>query len=285
MLKYLRTYTSFVKFSHTVFALPFALIGFFYGVQQVGFDGLLLVKVVLCMVFARNAAMGFNRYADRKIDAANPRTANREIPKGIITPKNALAFVIGNSILFVICAGWINTLCLILSPVALLIVLGYSLTKRFTSLSHLFLGLSLAIAPSGAYIAVAGTLSWAPVFLSLLVLTWSGGFDIIYSLQDADFDRENRLHSIPARLGIKGALCVSAGLHLLTLVMVIILDGYWGGTIFSRMGAGLFIALLIYQHLIVSPGKLDRVNMAFSTTNGLASIVYAAGVIAGFYMG
>jgi 4-hydroxybenzoate polyprenyltransferase len=259
--------------------MPFALIGFFYGMRQAGFDGLLLLKVVLCMVFARNAAMGFNRWVDRRIDAANPRTASREIPRGIVTPNSALAFVIVNALLLVACAGWINPLCLLLSPLALTVILGYSLTKRFTSLSHLVLGLALAIAPAGAYIAVAGTLDVAPVLLAGLVLTWTGGFDIIYSLQDAAFDRANRLHSLPARLGVRGALRVSAGLHALTLLFVLVLDGSWGGGIFARTGAGLFVALLIYQHLIVGPGRLERVNLAFSTLNGIASIVYALGIL------
>jgi 4-hydroxybenzoate polyprenyltransferase len=279
VLKAVRTYASLVKFGHTVFAMPFALIGYFYGVRQAGFDGLLLLKVVLCMVFARNAAMGFNRWADRRIDAANPRTAHREIPRGVVAPNRALAFVIGNAVLFVACAGWINPLCLRLSPAALAVILGYSLTKRFTSLSHLVLGLALAIAPAGAYIAATGTLDVAPVLLSGLVLTWTGGFDIIYSLQDAAFDRQNRLHSLPARLGVRGALWVSAGLHAATLILVLVLDGWWGGGGFARTGAALFIALLVYQHLIVGPGRLERVDLAFSTLNGVASIVYALGVL------
>lgn len=285
MLKTIRRYASLVKFPHTVFALPFAGIGYFYAVQAEGFDGWLLAKVLLCMVCARNAAMGFNRYADRKIDALNPRTAGREIPRGVITPKNALWFVVVNAALFIAAAAWINRLCGMLSPVALAVILGYSLTKRFTWLSHLFLGLSLAIAPSGAYIAVTGTLAWAPVLLSALVLTWSGGFDIIYSLQDIDFDRQHGQNSLPARLGAAGALWVSAGLHLATLVFVLLLDPYWGGNLYARLGGGAFIALLIYQHLIVSPRKLDRIGLAFGTINGIASVVYAAGIILGFYLG
>jgi len=280
VLKTVRLYASLVKFSHTVFAMPFALVGFFYGARQAGFDGWVLLKVVGCMVLARNAAMGFNRWADRRFDAANPRTARREIPAGTVAPGRALAFVIVNVVLLVACAAWINPLCGWLSPVALAVILGYSLTKRFTALCHLVLGLALAIAPAGAYIAATGTLAVAPVLLAGAVLSWTAGFDIIYALQDADFDREHGLHSIPARLGVRGALAVSAGLHLITAAIVIALDGYWGGGIFARAGAAAFIALLVYQHIVVGPGRLDRVGLAFGTLNGVASIAYAAGVVA-----
>lgn len=284
MLNTLKRYASLVKFSHTVFAMPFALAGYFYGVQQTGFNGGLLLKILLCMVFARNAAMGFNRYADRDIDATNPRTAKREIPGGVISPKNALWFVIINGILFMATAASINTLCLILSPVALAVILGYSLTKRFTSYAHLFLGLALAIAPSAAYIAVTGTLVLPMILLSLLVFCWSAGFDIIYSLQDLEFDRKNGLNSIPARLGAKGALTFSAILHSVTFILTVYLNTAWQGGIYAFMGGLLFTLLLIYQHLIVSPTRLDRINLAFGTTNGVASIVYATGIILGFYL-
>lgn len=280
MLKTVRTYASLVKFSHTVFAMPFALIGYFYGVRQAGFDGWTLLKVVVCMVLARNAAMGFNRWADRRFDAANPRTAGREIPAGAVSPARALAFVIVNALLFVACAAWIGPLCGWLSPVALAVILGYSLTKRFTALSHLVLGLALAIAPAGACIAATGTLAVAPVLLALAVLSWTAGFDILYALQDVGFDRAHGLHSIPARLGVRGALAVSAGLHLIAATLVVTLDGYWGGGIFARAGAAVFIALLVYQHLVVGPGRLERIDLAFGTLNGIASIAYAAGVVA-----
>ena len=180
-------YASLVKFSHTVFAMPFALLSYVYALVStaVPFDWLLLVKILLCMVFARNAAMGFNRWADRDIDAKNPRTAGREIPAGKITPRAALAFVIGNCVAFVAAAAWINCLALWLSPVALAVLLGYSLTKRFTAWSHVVLGLALAIAPEGAYIAVTGSIALFPMLLAVAVLTWTAGFDILYSLQDA----------------------------------------------------------------------------------------------------
>jgi 4-hydroxybenzoate polyprenyltransferase len=284
MLQIVRRYASLVKFSHTVFAMPFALTGYFYGVQTAGFSWILLLKIVLCMVFARNAAMGFNRWADRKIDAANPRTAGREIPRGAITAKNALWFVIANAILFVATALWINLLCGMLAPVAVAVVLGYSLTKRFSWLCHLFLGLALAIAPAGAYLAVTGTLTPTVLLLSALVMTWTAGFDVIYSLQDLDFDRRNGLNSLPARLGAFGSLAVSAGLHLITAVLAIVLVFAFGNTLFIRLGTGIFIALLVYQHLIVGPGRLERVNLAFGTMNGVAGMAYAGFVIAGMYL-
>jgi 4-hydroxybenzoate polyprenyltransferase len=276
---------SLVKFSHTVFAMPFALTGYFYGVQTAGFSWLLLLKIVLCMVFARNAAMGFNRWADRKIDAVNPRTVGREIPQGVITPKHALAFVVVNGLLFLLIAFWINRLCGLLAPVALAVILGYSLTKRFWWGCHLFLGLALAIAPSGAFLAVTGTLTWTPMLLSALVLTWTAGFDVIYSLQDLDFDRERGLHSLPARLGAFGALAVSAGLHLVTAALALRLVFAFGNSWPVRVGSVIFVALLVYQHLIVGPKRLGRIDLAFGTLNGIASIVYAIFIIAGFYWG
>jgi 4-hydroxybenzoate polyprenyltransferase len=182
----LKKYLSLVKFSHTIFAMPFAFIGFFLGANMPGqnINPLLLLKVVICMIFARNAAMGFNRFADNRYDLLNPRTAEREIPKGIISPAAALIFVIINSLAFIITAGFINYLTLVLSPVALLVILGYSLTKRITSLCHFVLGLGLSLAPIGAYISVTGEFHLLPVIFSLIVLTWVSGFDIIYALQD-----------------------------------------------------------------------------------------------------
>ena len=208
-------YAHLVRFSHTIFAMPFALTSFVYALRDIGFGAensapvwwlSLLVKVVLCMVFARNVAMGFNRWADRRIDAENPRTADREIPAGRISARAALWFVIINAALFIAAAASINSLTAALSPVALIVIMSYSYCKRFTSLSHLVLGLSLAIAPVGAYIAVTGRFALAPCVLALLVLTWCGGFDIIYALQDRDFDRAHGLHSIPARFSVSTAL-------------------------------------------------------------------------------
>ncbi|MCC8088460.1 MAG: putative 4-hydroxybenzoate polyprenyltransferase [Rikenellaceae bacterium] len=281
MLSAVKKYASLVKFSHTVFAMPFALISFFYAYvsNDIPFDIVLLLKILLCMIFARNAAMGFNRYADREIDSKNPRTKNREIPTGKISERSAIVFIIINCILFISTTFFINNLAFYLSPVALVVILGYSLTKRFTSLCHLFIGLSLSIAPIGAYIAVTGRFAIIPLILSALVLTWVGGFDIIYSLQDSEFDRENGINSMPSRIGIRNSLRASSLLHLLTIGMVIIFGYATGAGLFYMIGSIIFISLLIYQHIIVKPGNLSRINLAFGTVNGIASICFAVFVI------
>ncbi|MGB4293212.1 MAG: UbiA-like polyprenyltransferase [Bacteroidales bacterium] len=282
----LSRYFSFVKFSHTVFALPFAISGYFLAIsrEEYSFSLRILLLVVLCMVFARNAAMGFNRYADEKFDAMNPRTASREIPAGIISKKSALIFVVINSILFIISAGLINRLTLILSPVALFIILGYSLTKRFTVLCHFILGLSLSLAPTGAYISVTGRFDLLPVIYSFIVLTWVSGFDIIYSLQDDEFDRSMNLHSIPALTGRKTGLLISMILHVLTILFVIAAGIAGRSGILFWAGAAIFILLLIYQHIIVRPHDISRVNLAFATTNGIASIIFAIFVITDLFV-
>ena len=274
-------YFSLVRFSHTVFAMPFALIGFSLAVTKTenAFIIRLLLLIILCMIFARNAAMGFNRLADRKFDALNPRTKEREIPSGKIGTGSAAVFVIVNALLFVITTAFINNLTLILSPVALAVILGYSLTKRFTSLCHFILGLGLSLAPIGAYISVTGRFDLLPLVYSFMVLTWSTGFDIIYALQDDKFDRDNNLHSIPSSSGRKKALAISVAVHLLTFSLIIIAGIYGHGNLLYWTGAALFTALLIWQHLIVTPDDLSRVTVAFQTTNGIASVFYAAFVI------
>jgi 4-hydroxybenzoate polyprenyltransferase len=270
-------YLSLVKFSHTVFALPFAVIGFFLGVEANG--GLpnwsVFVKVVLCMVFARSAAMGFNRYIDRKFDEQNDRTALREIPSGVISPNAALMFVIITSLLFVLTTYWINPLCFMLSPIALAVVLGYSYTKRFTWLCHIILGLGLALAPIGAYLAVTAEFAMLPLYFSLAVLFWTAGFDVIYALQDEDFDRNQQLHSIPVWLGTKNALNLSSVLHAFTAALLFIAgrEGDFGPLYW--VGMSIFLILLVYQHSIVKPNDLSRVNLAFGTTNGVASVLFA----------
>ncbi len=279
----LKHYFSLVKFAHTAFALPFALIGYVLGVLERGFDFWILVGILACMVFVRNAAMGFNRLIDRRFDAQNVRTAGREIPAGKISVRAATWFVVLNAVAFVVVAATFNRLTLWLSPVVLLVVLGYSYTKRFTALCHAVLGLGLAMAPCGAYIAVAGTLSIVPVWLSILVLTWVTGFDIIYALQDVDFDRSQRLHSIPAALGVRGALWVSVLLHAVTAAMVAVVGFSLGGGILYCIGAAIFLALLLYQHLIVRPDDLSRIGAMFGITNGVASIAYAVFVILGLF--
>ena len=273
-------YASLVKFSHTIFAMPFALVGYAYALQTTDaeFSLLLLVKVLLAMVFARNTAMGFNRYADRRIDALNPR--NREIPAGVITPRRALIFVIVNAALFMAVALWINRLAFFLSPAALLVLIGYSFTKRFTAWCHIVLGVALGIAPVGAYIAVTGEIAVFPVLLTGLVITWCGGFDVIYALQDVEFDRSHSLHSIPARFGVRGGILISILLHLISVYAVVVAGLYYGGGTLYWIGAGLFVGLLIFQHLLVSPKNLSRIGLAFGTTNGIASVCYAAFTIA-----
>ncbi|MEG2319104.1 MAG: UbiA-like polyprenyltransferase [Mucinivorans sp.] len=271
ILKYLRL----VKFSHTIFALPFALVGYVLGSVEVGFDWLVLFEVLVCMVMARSAAMGFNRLVDWRFDARNARTAMREIPAGVISPRRAAIFVVFCSVVFVAVSFAINMLCGVLSPVALVVVLGYSYTKRFTALCHFVLGLGLAIAPAAAYIATTGHLSTTPLWLSVLVWSWVAGFDIIFSLQDMEFDRSESLHSVPARMGVASGLWISALLHLFTALSVVTFGLMVVSNYLYWIGALLFVLLLTYQHLIVTPRNLSRVGLAFGTTNGVASIIFA----------
>lgn len=281
----IKHYLSLVKFSHTIFALPFALIGFALALKQGhDFSLKLLLLVLACMVTARNAAMAFNRYIDRKFDALNPRTAVREIPAGIVKPSNALFFIIINCLLFITATWFINQICFFLSPVALFVILFYSYTKRFTPLCHLVLGVGLALAPIGAYLAVTGEFAWLPLLFSFTVFTWVSGFDIIYALQDEHFDRENKLNSIPVLLGTKGALRFSEVLHLFSVAFVMI-AGYMGHFNFLYwIGVAIFTALIIYQHSIVKPNDLSRVNLAFGTTNGIISVLFATFTIISFYI-
>ena len=282
----MKKYFSFIKFSHTVFALPFAVIGYFLAISQseYSFSWKTFLLVVACMICARSAAMGFNRYADRMIDAKNPRTATREIPAGKISSTAAFSFVIFFSSLFVVCTWFINPLCFYLSPIALLVVLGYSYTKRFTALAHLFLGLGLSLAPIGAYLAVTGTFSLLPVLFSFVVMSWVSGFDIIYALQDEEFDRKEKLFSIPVWLGKKNALLFSRSLHLIS-ASLLISAGYIGNFGISYwIGAIIFIFLLGYQQKLVKPEDLSKVNIAFATTNGIASIVFSVFVLTDLYL-
>jgi len=278
-------YSRLVKFEHTIFAMPFAMTGFFMAIMvtdQVYFWKLLL-EIVLCMVFARNAAMGFNRYLDRKFDAANPRTAQREIPAGHVSAQKALAFVGFNVVLFGLITWLINPLCFALSPVALFVILGYSFTKRITPLCHFVLSLGLSLAPIGAWLAVTGEFAVAPLLFSGVVFFWVSGFDIIYACQDVEFDRQYRLQSIPVLVGVRKALNISIILHVLTFIFVILagitLEANW----IFWLGAMLFGGLMVYQHLIVKADDLSRVNLAFGTTNGIAGVIFAAFVILSLY--
>jgi len=275
-------YFSFVKISHTIFSLPFAFIGFFLAVKTTDshLSLKLLFLVLLCVFLARNAAMGFNRYADREFDKKNPRTAIREIPRDIIKPGNALIFVIVNAILFIAAAWFLNPLCFFLAPVALIVTLGYSLTKRFTYLSHLFVGLGLALAPIGAYLAVTAKFDLLPLLYSFIVLFWVAGFDILYSLQDVEFDTAEKLKSIPVALGKRNALILSALFHLVAILIAAFAGFYGPFGILYWIGAILFSSLLAYEHLIVKPNDISRVNLAFATLNGMASVIYACFVVA-----
>ena len=284
-MKTISKYAGLVKFSHTIFAMPFALMSFTYAIVSsptpIDKLWLLLVQVVLCMVFARNVAMGFNRWADWKIDAENPRTAGREIPSGQITPKAAIGFVVFNAIAFIITTITINPLVAWLSPVALAVVMVYSYCKRFTSLAHLVLGLSLGIAPVGAYIAVRGEFALVPCVLAFVVMTWCGSFDIIYALQDREFDRERGLHSIPARFSVATSLYISIALHILTIAALAWYVWLLPHNIWIWIGAGLFTAIIILEHILVTPTRQTNIGIAFGTLNGLASLTLAIFVIIG----
>jgi len=304
-----KSYLSLIKFSHTIFAMPFALIGFCLGLfpnrnhinaehfvffqnkTQISNEDVIwslyirpFILVILCMVFARSAAMAFNRYLDRSFDAKNQRTAIREIPAGILKANNVLFFTIISCLLFIACTFFINRICFFLSPVALLVVLGYSYTKRFTPLCHLILGLGLSLAPIGAYLAVTGRFDLLPILFSFTVLFWVSGFDIIYALQDEEFDKANKLYSIPAWLGKAKALRVSELLHVLSAACILFAG--WLGNFgwLYWIGAVIFIGMLVYQHSIVKPNDLKRVNIAFMTANGIASVVFAVFVIADLFL-
>jgi 4-hydroxybenzoate polyprenyltransferase len=286
----MKDYLSLVKFSHTIFAMPFAILGFVLGVNAIenGFSLQKFFLVILCMVTARNAAMAFNRYIDSDIDKLNIRTAIREIPAGILKGKSVLIFVIGNGLLFILSTYFINSLCFYLSPVALIIILGYSLTKRFTFLCHLILGVGLGLAPVGAYLAVTERFNLVPILLGLAVLFWVAGFDVIYALQDEEFDKSNGLFSIPSYFGKEKGLQIAKGLHFISgsficwsLWLMHTQIGQLG--FLSWMACPVFIGLLLYQHSLVSPKDLSRVNLAFFTTNGIASVVFATFIVLDFY--
>ena len=287
----MKKYLSLVKFSHTIFALPFAFIGFYLGlIDQPDTSRVVEIAflVLLSMVFARTSAMAFNRFLDRDIDGLNPRTAGREIPSGKVSPIAAQLLTFFSAVLFVVVTYFINPLCFYLSPIALTVILGYSFTKRFTSASHFVLGLGLGLAPLGAYLAITGVFSIVPVLLSILVITWVTGFDILYALQDEDFDHQMGLRSIPVALGSHGAIHFSNGLHILSALIIILISYiFWnsGGPINWIFGIAsmLFIFLLYYQHTLVKPKQYDRLDFAFFTTNGIASLVYGIAFITDYY--
>ena len=284
-----KNYLSLVKFSHTIFALPFALIGFTLGIAALKNNNIELQTieviirfclVIVCMITARSAAMAFNRYLDRHFDQLNPRTAIREIPAGIIKAEKALGFVIVNALIFIIATYFINTICFYLSPVALFVILFYSYTKRFTYLCHLVLGIGLSLAPIGAYLAVTGSFALLPLLFSFAVVFWVSGFDIIYALQDIEFDKSQLLYSIPSYWGLNKALSIARVLHVFSATLVIAAYFIGGFHFVYLIGLLVFVGMLLYQNSIVKPNDLSKVNIAFMTANGIASIVFSIFVIA-----
>lgn len=276
-------YLRLVKFSHTIFAMPFALLSFTYAWMTAEHSSVLwvvLLQVVACMVFARNVAMGFNRWADRKIDAENPRTANREIPAGVISSRGAVVFIVVNALLFVATTLTINPLCAWLSPVALFVVMFYSYCKRFTAMAHMVLGLSLGIAPVGAYMAVTGTTVAECWLLAVVVMTWCAGFDIIYALQDAEFDRKRGLHSIPSHFSARTSLVISALLHVVSIAVLVLFAMSQPQSWLLYLGCALFATILGMEHYLVTPTKQRNIGIAFGTFNAMASMTLAVCLIA-----
>jgi 4-hydroxybenzoate polyprenyltransferase len=273
------TFGRMIKFSHSVFAMPFALAAFVLAVRREGFDPGKLLWVIVAMVAARSAAMGFNRWLDAEIDARNPRTALRELPRGALSKPQVLAFVTVSSAVFVGAAWRLNPLCLALSPLALAIVCGYSFTKRFTMLSHAVLGLSLAIAPVGAWLAVRGHFELTPIPIGLAVLFWVGGFDILYSCQDVEFDHTLSLHSIPVRFGIPRALRLARGAHVLAIAFLLsvalVEPLHWS----YFAGMALIGGLFVYEHSLVKADDLSKIDAAFFTVNGWIGVLYLLTVL------
>jgi 4-hydroxybenzoate polyprenyltransferase len=269
-----------VKFEHTLFALPFALAAAAIAARAHGISAARVAGIVVAMAGARTAAMGFNRIVDRHIDARNPRTARREIPAGVISLRAAWTMTVAATAVFVLAAAALGPLCLALSPIALLLLFGYSFTKRFTALCHLFLGLAIAAGPAGAWIAVRGDFGWPPGLLMIAVAAWIAGFDILYALSDRDFDRASGIHSIPARLGVTGSLVVSALLHVITVLALIGLAtaAHLGPAYLS--GVAIVVALLIYEHAIVRPSDLSRLDVAFFNLNGWVSVIFFVATVA-----
>lgn len=279
-LKAVLTYGRMIKFSHTLFALPFALSSTALAATRTGLSLQQLGWIVVAMVGARSAAMGFNRLVDQRLDAANPRTCNRELPRGLISPRMVALFIALSSAVLLLAAYRLNPLCFALSPLALAVLFFYSLTKRFTWTSHLVLGLSLGGAPLGAWIAVTGRVDWAPVLLALAVLIWVAGFDIIYACQDYEFDRRWGLHSLPVRLGISRALRVSRLLHGLAVVLLAALGVEMRMNGLYWLGIAVVALLLFHEHRLVQADDLSRLDLAFFTMNGIISVVFFAFTLA-----
>ena len=266
-------YLSLVRFSHTLFALPVATVAAIMAWRVAPFRWLHLAAFLVCMVAARTAAMAFNRLADAEVDAANPRTANRELPAGTLSRPQVIGLIAGSILVFVVgtLGFWPNPWPLALSPGVLAILLGYSLAKRFTWLCHHWLGLALGLSPIAAYVAITGTIAPPPVLLGLAILFWVGGFDILYACQDEAFDREIGLHSVPARFGTPAAFAIARTSHVWTVAMLLWMARTDGRSAFFYGGIVLIAATLVVEHLIVSPDDLKRVGVAFFQMNLLVS--------------
>ncbi len=279
VLSVVATFGRMVKFSHTVFALPFALAATAIAARGHGITAAQVLAILVAMAAARTAAMGWNRIVDRRLDARNPRTADRELPTGKVSLLAAALLTAASAAVFVAAAASLGHLCLWLSPVVLVLVLGYSFTKRFTWLCHLFLGLAIGVAPAGAWIAVRGELGIPPIWLVAAVATWIGGFDILYALADRDFDREAGIHSIPARFGVPAALAVSAALHLGTVLALLAAGQAAGLGAIYYLGVAAVLAIFLYEHSILRPSDLSRLDVAFFNLNGYVSLVYFAATL------
>ncbi|MEP7308153.1 MAG: UbiA-like polyprenyltransferase [Acidobacteriota bacterium] len=273
MFRRLGVYLSFVRFSHSVFALPFALAGALLAARHVEVTRSSILWILAAMVMARSAAMGFNRLVDARIDALNPRTAGRELPRGAMSLREAAAFVVATSAAFVFAAWRLNTLCFVLSPVALAIVFWYSLAKRFTTWTQLFLGLAMAVAPVGGWLAVGGRGGWEPWILALAIGAWVGGFDVLYACQDLEFDRAHGLRSIPVRFGVPASLTISRAMHLVAILCLMALA--WVTTLprVYELGVVVIAVLLCYEQSLVSADDLSQVKRAFDL-NGYVGILY-----------
>ena len=279
MLDRLHTYASFVRFSHSLFALPFALAGALLATRLVPFSWVRMGWIVACMIAARSAAMGFNRLVDADHDARNPRTAMRELPRGALSRREAAAFVLVWSAVFVACAGQISTLCLLLSPVALAIVFWYSLAKRVTSYTQLFLGLAMAVAPVGGWIAAGGPPRVEPWLLGLAIGAWVGGFDVLYACQDLEFDRREGLHSIPVRFGVARSLWLSRAMHLVTVAALAAVGALAGLGWVYHAGVAVVAILLLFEQSLVRVDDLSQVKRAFDL-NGWVGVFYLAATAA-----
>ncbi len=277
MTAFLKT-LKMIKIEHSIFALPFTLASAFLAAR--GMPAVkTLILIVLATVTARSAAMAFNRYLDAHIDGQNPRTAMRAIPSGALSRSYAFRFTVVNSVLFLVVCAWINLLTLVLAPFMLVVLLGYSYTKRFTFCSHLVLGLALGLGPVGAWAAVTGGMSWEPLVLGVAVMSWVSGFDMLYACQDLDFDRKTGLHSIPAALGLHRTLVLARILHLAMVIILVVFGLNLELGLVYFVGTALLSSLLIYEHYLVWGGDLSRLGQAFFTMNGLVSLVYGAAVM------